>query len=69
MCLVYFLVNTLIALISLIVFVIVARRYWKRERDQPDNIYRYAEDYYDNDQGESCNVYYNYNNLIVETNF
>ena len=60
---VYFLVNTLVAFIGLIVFVIVARRYKKRERDEPDNIYRYAEEYYDNDQGESYNEYYNYDSI------
>ena len=60
---VYFLVNTVVAFIGLIVFVIVARRYKKRERDEPDNIYRYAEEYYDNDQGESYNEYYNYDNI------
>ena len=64
---VYFLVNTLVALIGLIAFVLVAKRYRKRERDEPDHIYRYAEEYYANDQGESYNEYYNYDNLKVET--
>ena len=43
------------------------RRYQNRERDEPDNIYRYAEEYYANDQGESSIEYYNYDNLKVET--
>ena len=63
----YFLVNTIIALIGLIAFVLVARQYKKRQRDEPDNIYRYAEEYYANDEGESYNDYYNYDNLKVET--
>ena len=39
-------------LIGLIAFVIVAKRYEYRERDEPDNIYRYAEEYYANNQDE-----------------
>ena len=64
---IYFLVNSLVVLIGLIAFIFVARRYKKRERDEPDNIYRYAEEYYANDQGESSIEYYNYDNLKVET--
>ena len=64
---IYFLVNSLVALIGLIAFIFVARRYRKRERDEPDNIYRYAEEYYANDQGELSIEYYNYDNLKVET--
>ena len=64
---IYFLVNSLVALIGLIAVIFVARRYKKRERDEPDNIYRYAEEYYANDQGESSIEYYNYDNLKVET--
>ena len=35
---VYFLVNTLVALTGLIAFILVAKRYRNRERDEPDNI-------------------------------
>ena len=44
---VYYLVNVLIALIGLLAYTWVARRYQYRQRDEPDNIYRYAEEYYD----------------------
>jgi hypothetical protein len=60
---VYFLANTLGALIGLIAFIFVARKYRNRQRDEPDNIYRYAEEYYANDQSESSTEYYNYDNL------
>ena len=42
----YFLVAVLITLAGLVVYVLVARRYKYRQRDEPDNIYRYAEDYF-----------------------
>ena len=66
---VYFLVNSLDALIGLIAFVLVARRYRKRERDEPDNIYRYAEDYtmLMIKVNHTMSIYYNYDNLKVET--
>ena len=37
---VYYLINIVIALNGLIAFVLVARKYQYRERDEPDNIYR-----------------------------
>ena len=37
------------------VYTWTARRYQNRQRDEPDNIYRYAEEYYDKDQGDSSN--------------
>ena len=49
---VYYLVNILVALIGLVAYTWVARRYQYRQRDEPDNIYRYAEEYYDRDQDE-----------------
>ena len=44
---VYYLVNILVAIIGLVSYSWVARRYQYRQRDEPDNIYRYAEEYYD----------------------
>ena len=44
---VYYLVNILIILIGLFAYSCVSRRYQYRQRDEPDNIYRYAEEYYD----------------------
>ena len=65
---VYYLINIVIALIGLIAFVLVARKYQYRERDEPDNIYRYAEEYYANAQDETSYGYDNNNdNLNVET--
>ena len=49
----YYLINVVIALIGLIAFTITARRFYQyRQRDEPDNIYRYAEEYYANAQDE-----------------
>jgi peptide/histidine transporter 3/4 len=65
---VYYLINVVIALIGIIAFVLVARRYQYRQRDEPDNIYRYAEEYYANAQEESSYCYDNDgDNLNVET--
>ena len=66
--LIYYLINVVIALIGLVTFVFVARRYQYRERDEPDNIYRYAEEYYANAQDETSYGYdNNVDNLNVET--
>ena len=46
---VYYLVNIVVAVIGLVAYTWVARRYQYRQRDEPDNIYRYAEEYYDRD--------------------
>ena len=43
----YFLSNVLFSLIGLVAYICVARKYQYRRRDEPDNIYRYAEEYYD----------------------
>ena len=52
----YYLVTVLISLIGLVVYMLVARKYKYRQRDEPDNIYRYAEDYYSryHDEEEQC---------------
>ena len=49
---VYYLVNILVALIGLVAYTWIARRYQYRQRDEPDNIYRYAEEYYDRAHNE-----------------
>ena len=65
---VYYLINVVIALIGIIAFLFVARRYQYRQRDEPDNIYRYAEEYYANAQEETSYGYDNdTDNLNVET--
>ena len=64
---IYYLVNVVILLIRTIAFIIVARKYQYRQRDEPDNIYRYAEEYYANTQDEPNYDYDVYDNLDVET--
>ena len=54
---VYYLVNIVIGVFALTVYVCVARRYKKRERDEPCNIRQYAEEYYSNPLQE---LYYDY---------
>ena len=44
---VYYLINILIIFVGLFAYRCVSRRYQYRQRDEPDNIYRYAEEYYD----------------------
>ena len=43
---VYFLVNIVIALLGIVVYIWVAIKYQNRQRDKPDNVYHYAEEYY-----------------------
>ena len=43
----YYLINIVLAIIGFAAFVYVAKNYKYRQRDEPDNIYRYAEEYYD----------------------
>ena len=64
---IYYFINVVIALIGIIAFTIVAKRYEYRQRDEPDNIYRYAEEYYANAQDEPNYDYDDYNNLNVQT--
>ena len=59
---VYYLVNVVIALTGLVAYTCVARRYQYRQRDEPDNIYRYAEDYYDRDKDDNYQSSYDYSN-------
>ena len=62
---IYYLVNVVILLIGTIAFIIVARKYQYRQRDEPDNIYHYAEEYYANAQDEPNYDYDDYDNLNV----
>ena len=64
---IYYFLNIVILFIGIIAFTIVARRYQYRVRDEPDNIYRYAEEYYANAQDEPNYDYDDYDNLNVET--
>ena len=64
---IYYSLNIVILFIGIIIFTIVARRYQYRVRDEPDNIYRYAEEYYANAQDEPNYDYDDYDNLNVET--
>lgn len=43
----YYLVVILISLVGLVIFVFVAKRYHRRERDEPSRIHIYAEEYYE----------------------
>ena len=47
---VYYLINIIVALIGIVAYTWTACRYQNRQRDEPDNIYRYAEEYYDRDK-------------------
>ena len=44
------LVNIIVAAVGLIAYSCVTWRYQRRQRDEPDNIYRYAEEYYSTDR-------------------
>ena len=64
---VYYLINVIIALIGIVAYTCVARKYQYRVRDEPDNIYRYAEEYYANAQDKPNYDYDDYDNLDVHT--
>ena len=64
-----YLTSIIVALIGLVAYTWTARRYQNRQRDEPDNIYRYAEEYYDKAQDEYSSVSGNYDNLNVQTIF
>ena len=65
---VYYLVNMIVVVFGMIAYIWIARKYRKRQRDEPDNIYRYAEEYYEKIQDESNDDYDDYANLNVHTN-
>ena len=54
---VYYLINVTVAVISLFVYSCVSRRYQHRQRDEPDNIYYHAEEYYDRGTDQLENTY------------
>ena len=64
---VYYLVNSIVALLGIVVYMWVARKYQPRQRDEPDNVYRYAEEYYAKAQDESNYDGDSYDNLNVHT--
>ena len=64
---IYYLININVALIGIVAYTWTARRYQNRQRDEPDNIYRYAEEYYDKSQDEPSFDDENYDNLNVQT--
>ena len=61
------LLNIAAILIGIVAFVFVAMRYQYWERDEPDNIYHYAEEYYANAQDEPDYDCDDYDNLNVQT--
>ena len=64
---VYYLTNTVIAVTGIVAYACIARSYQYRERDEPDNIYRYAEEYYAKTQDEPNYDYDDYDNLNVHS--
>ena len=64
---VYYLINMIVAFLGMIAFIWIAKRYQNRQRDEPDNIYRYAEEYYEKAQDEPNYDYDDYDNLDVHT--
>ena len=64
---VYYLINAIIVFIGIVAYTCVARQYQYRERDEPDNTYRYAEEYYANAQDEPNYDYDDYDSLNVHT--
>ena len=58
---VYYLVNILVAIIGFILFARISKNYRYRQRDEPDNVYRYAEEYYEGRDTSSHNITDDYN--------
>ena len=56
---VYYLINAIIAFVGIVAHTCCLAVPVSRERDEPDNIYRYAEEFYANTQDESS---YGYDN-------
>lgn len=51
----------IVTLCGMVAYIWIAKQYQNRQRDEPDNIYRYAEEYYEKAQDESN--YDNYDNI------
>ena len=64
---VYFLINMIAALFGIIAYIWVSRKYQHRQRDEPDNVYRYVDEYYSKAQDEPNYDYDDYDNLNVHT--
>ena len=62
---IYYLINIVFGLVGVVAYTWTARGYRNRQRDEPDNIYRYAEEYYD--KGGPSSFSENYDNLNVQT--
>ena len=59
----YYLINVVVGVAGLIVYTIVARRYKYRQRDEPDYVYRYAEEYYDRSEEDSVSLSHEQGNI------
>ena len=57
----YYIINIAIGTATLVVYTWVAKHYKYRQRDEPDNIYRYAEEYYEKEGGDSISKCSDYN--------
>ena len=53
----YYLFNILVGVVAVAAYVWVAKGYKYRQRDEPSNVYRYAEEYYSNPHQEQCYDY------------
>ena len=51
----YYLMNIGLGVVSLLLYIFVARRYKFRERDEPCNVRRYVEDYYSKEEDITVN--------------
>ena len=63
----YYLINILVAFVGLLAYTCISRRYQYRQRDEPDNTYRYAEEYYDRDQDSSYDYSNDHDHLNVHS--
>ena len=59
----YYLINVIVGISGLVVYTIVARRYQYRQRDEPDHVYRYAEEYYDRSEEDSVSISHEQGNI------
>ena len=64
---VYNLISMIVTFFGMATYIWVAKRYQNRQRDEPDNIYQYAEEYYEKAQDEPNYDYDDYDNLDVHT--
>ena len=64
----YYLVIIIVAIFGLILFTRMAKRYQYRQRDEPDKIYQYAEEYYEHrDESNSNSEYDTYDTLTMHS--